>query len=221
MLGALAHEWVRIRTVRSTWVLMSTGFGLSVLVAIATALGIRDRPLDPAALAALLTTVTFFVPVVAGVLGVLAVTTALAVATIVAACIAGRALAGPELAGLDVPAGRVVGAVLYVGLWALFGVALGSLVRHAAGALVLLPLWPFVIEPLAVGLAVFDPLAGLRPILPFLPATAGRRMYAGDGGARLFDEVALLPPAVGAMVFAAYAVALLLVAVAVFERRDA
>jgi len=91
-------------------------------------------------------------------------------------------------------------------LTALMAFAIGSLARTAILPLILL-------LPLVVGIG--DLLAGAWAGARFLPVTAGAAMYSDPAAG------AYLPPVVGGLVQAAWAVVLLGVALVVFARRDA
>ncbi|WP_052129099.1 hypothetical protein [Clavibacter michiganensis] len=91
-------------------------------------------------------------------------------------------------------------------LTALMAFAVGSLARAAILPLILL-------LPLVVGIG--DLLAGAWAGARFLPVTAGAAMYSDPAAG------AYLPPVVGGLVQAAWAVVLLGVALVVFARRDA
>jgi ABC-2 type transport system permease protein len=76
--AALRMEWVRLTSLRSTFLVVLLAFGLGAAVALAVALAVRDEPLDAELGAAVLTSGGALVPlplaaVMMGVLGVLAV----------------------------------------------------------------------------------------------------------------------------------------------------
>lgn len=142
---------------------------------------------------------------------------------VVAAVFAGVCIALISVAALlvaQVPLGdaatwRVIGAVtLYAVLAAVLGVAVGALIRVAAGAVAILLLWPLVVEPIVGNM----PNAGSE-IGPWLPFT------------NMFDFLQvqwLFPtyqhpwgPAGSALYFAAVVLALFVAAVVVVDRRDA
>ena len=120
--------------------------------------------------------------------------------------------AGP-LSLLQAGAWRTVGAVaLYAALAAVLAVSLGGLLRHAAGVITILLLWPFVLEPLLGAL----PRVGERigPFLPFVNA------YEFTGVLQRGSNSLLWGP-VGALLYFTGFVALLFVAAAfVINRRD-
>jgi ABC-2 type transport system permease protein len=108
---------------------------------------------------------------------------------------------------------RTISAVaLYAALAAMLAVSLGGLLRHAAGVITILLLWPFVVEPLLGAL----PRIGARigPFLPFVNA------YEFTGVLRRGSDSLLWGP-VGALLYFTGFVALLFVAAAfVINRRD-
>jgi len=97
----------------------------------------------------------------------------------------------------------LAGAGLYLGLVAVFGVALGALVRSSAGGIAIL----------AGTLLILPGLVGLLPdswssdISPYLPSTAGQAVLT------LHPAAGSLSPGAGIAVFAGY-VALVLAAAA-------
>lgn len=110
---------------------------------------------------------------------------------------------------------RAVGAIaLYGVLTAVLGVAVGALVRHAAGAVAVLLMWPLVAEPILGNLPNISSEVG--PYLPF-------------GNAFLFTRVQWLYPGydmpwdeVGSLLYFAAVVAVIYVAaIVVVNRRDA
>ena len=110
---------------------------------------------------------------------------------------------------------RVVGAIaLYGVLTAVLGVAVGALVRHAAGAVAVLLMWPLVAEPILGNLPNIGSEVG--PYLPF-------------GNAFLFTRVEWLYPvydmpwdeAGSLLYFATVVVVIYVAAIVVVNRRDA
>jgi hypothetical protein len=93
-------------------------------------------------------------------------TVVLTVAAVVVARLSSDPLVG---AGLSLAAGgvwRVVGLMaVYAVLAAVLGVGVGALLRHTAGAVVLLLLWPLVVEPIVANLPDLGPR--VTPFLPF------------------------------------------------------
>ncbi|BBY27797.1 ABC transporter permease [Mycolicibacterium sediminis] len=68
-------------------------------------------------------------------------------------------LAGPEVWRL------ALALAVFAAVAAVLGVAVGALVRHAAGAVAILLLWPLVVEPILGNLPTVGPRIG--PFLPF------------------------------------------------------
>lgn len=97
------------------------------------------------------------------------VTAATTVACIAVARVAADPLVGAGLS-LALPATwrLVVALAVYAAVAAVLGVAVGVLLRHAAGAVAVLLLWPLVIEPILGNLPNLGPRVG--PFLPFLNA---------------------------------------------------
>jgi hypothetical protein len=118
-----------------------------------------------------------------------------------------------QLSLLDGEVWLTVGAVaLYAALAAVLAVSLGALLRHAAGAITILLLWPFVVEPLLSSM----PRVGDRvsPFLPFINAYE----FIGSG---IYRDDRLLWGPVGALLYFTGFVAVLFVAAAfVTIRRD-
>jgi len=129
-------------------------------------------------------------------------------------------LMSPPLAASQLSLGlpdtwRPVGAIaLFAALSAVLGVAVAALLRHSAGAVAVLLLWPLVVEPVVGNLPSIGSEVG--PYLPFA------NMF-------LFIDVQWLYPAYampwgvfGSLVyFAAIVAAVFLVAIVVVNRRDA
>ena len=208
---AVRMEWVRVRTVRSTVVLL--GLALLLPAAIAVLVGLNSRaPLDASQVVAGLTAGSGFTPlplpaVFAGVLGVLSVGhdydhgTIRAVLTAVprrsasadgAPGCRGRSVAVAAVVGLALdavalrvalrpatpwtaPAAALAGYVLLLVLWALVGAALALLMRATTGPIVVLLVWPLMVEPLLGLLLSSERLAALNPLARYLPFQAGRR----------------------------------------------
>jgi hypothetical protein len=131
-------------------------------------------------------------------------------------------MAGPPLVGVEshlslAAAGtwRAVGAIaLYGVLAAVLGVAVAALLRHSAGAVAVLLMWPLVVEPILGNLPNIGSEVG--PYLPF-------------GNAFLFTRVQWLYPAydmpwgeLGSLAYFTTVVAVVYVAaIVVVNRRDA
>jgi ABC-2 type transport system permease protein len=137
------------------------------------------------------------------------------IGAVVVAKLAAPPLVGSRLSLADVDTWRPVGAIaLFAILTAALGVAVAALLRHAAGAVAVLLLWPLLVEPVVGNLPSIGSEVG--PYLPFA------NMF-------LFIDVQWLYPAyampwgvVGSLVyFTAIVVVVFLAAVAVVNRRDA
>ena len=135
-------------------------------------------------------------------------------ATVVARLLAAP-LAGDQLSLLEGSVWRVSAALgLFAALAAVLGVAVGALLRHTAGAVAALLLWPLVIEPVLGNLPNIG--AEVGPYLPF-------------SNVFLFTHVPWMYPdyempwgEVGSLVyFAAVTAAVFVIAVVVVDRRDA
>ncbi|RFU37841.1 ABC transporter permease [Actinomadura logoneensis] len=252
---AVAAEWIKIRTVRSTfWTLLAglvVTIGLScllawVFVSAYDRLGARDRlRFDPTAYG--LAGINFGM-VAFGVLGVLVVTGEYATGMIRTSLTAvprrGRLFAAKALVlggvvlvvgeivsfaayflsqlifadrHLDAGLGEdgvlraVIGGGLYLTLIALLALAIGTLLRHTAGAVTTV-----------LGLLFVLPIIG-----SFLPGDLGRTVRkvlpAGAGGAIMNTRPSeeSLSPWAGLGVFTLYTVVLLVAALLAFQRRDA
>ncbi|MBS43908.1 MAG: ABC transporter permease [Nocardioides sp.] len=95
--------------------------------------------------------------------------------------------------------------VLVTGLWAVLGVALGTLVTHQVAAVVVVLGFTQLVEPVAR--AALSAVEGLDVVGRFLPGAAADAVV----GTSVFDQVgggSLLPVWAGLLVLAAYAVVL-------------
>jgi hypothetical protein len=137
----------------------------------------------------------------------------------VAAAVTARLLADPLLgAQLSLSAGgvwRVSGALaLSAALAAVLGVAVGGLLRHTAGAVAVLLLWPLVVEPVLANLPDIGSEVG--PYLPFVNVFVFTRVQW------LYPDYAMPWGEVGSLVyFAVVVVVAFVAAVFVVNRRDA
>jgi len=141
-----------------------------------------------------------------------------AVLTVGAMLVAGMAsdpLIGAQLSLAEPGVWQLTGALaLYAALAAVLGVAVGALLRHAAGAVAVLLLWPLVVEPILGNLPDIGSEVG--PFLPF-------------GNAFVFADVQWLYPSysmpwdrLGSLLYFAVVVsAVFVVATVVVNRRDA
>jgi hypothetical protein len=142
-----------------------------------------------------------------------------AAALTIAAVLVGRLMAPPlvgsNLSLVDPGTWRLVGAIsLFAALAAVLGVAVAALLRHSAGAVAVLLMWPLVTEPILGNLPNIGSEVG--PYLPF-------------GNAFLFTRVEWLYPVYdmpwgerGSLLYFAAVVAVMFAsAIVVVNRRDA
>jgi len=99
--------------------------------------------------------------------------------------------------------------------------AVTSLMRNQTGAIVIMLVWPLVIENVVQ--AVFflvPPLRDAGELLRFLPFEAGKSMLSGlDVTGSMFGNP--LSPWAGFIVFGLYAAALMAASFTLFHKRDA
>lgn len=96
-------------------------------------------------------------------------TTVLVLASVVVARLLSDAVPSTELSVTAPGVWRVAGALAaYAMATAVLGVAVGALLRHTAGALAILLLWPLVVEPILANTP--DLGARVGPFLPFVNA---------------------------------------------------
>lgn len=128
-----------------------------------------------------------------------------------------------ELPGFDAPLNEVIpGYFTLVVLYTILGLALAQLFRGVPSALVVLLVFPLVVETLISGLSLVPALDWLQPALRFLPFSAGTRLMAtqpydpmGGPDFDYFERWA------SGGVFAAFVAIILLVAWTLFKKRDA
>jgi len=111
----------------------------------------------------------------------------------------------------------VIGAGLYLVVIGLMGVAFGWILRSAAGAISTL-VAIVIILPILVQVI---PVDWIKAADPYLPSRAGQAIYWVDTTLLKRFAEGSLDPWPGFALFAAYAVALLVVAAVVVKRRDA
>lgn len=119
--------------------------------------------------------------------------------------------------------GIVPGYIVYVMLYTLCGLAFAQLFRGVPSALVVILLFPLVIEGLITGLSMIPALDWLVPVVKFLPFTAGSLLMATGApdmgpdapGYDFFGRWA------SGGVFAAFVAIILAVAWYLFKKRDA
>jgi ABC-2 type transport system permease protein len=138
---------------------------------------------------------------------VLAALVSLSISLVAAVAIIGDA-AQPNA---DEPIGRFVGAGLYWALAALMALAITVLARSG-----IVPLIVLITNGTVVSVSFL--LWKVTPLARYLPDLAGTRLFAGESFTAVDDA---LPPITGGLVMTAWAVALLLLAGVVLNRRDA
>lgn len=137
------------------------------------------------------------------------------IAAVIVARLVAEPMAGAQLS-LGNPAvwGVAGGIALYAALAAVLGVAVGALLRFAAGSVAVLLLWPLVAEPLLGNMPNSGPQIG--PWLPFA------NMYRYLGVEWLFPAYTMPWGGMGSLLYFVVVVAVLFVAAAVvLNRRDA
>ena len=137
------------------------------------------------------------------------------VASVATARVAADPTVGIQLSFADARVWQLAGGIaLYAALAAVLGVAVGTLVRFAAGAVAVLLLWPLLAEPLLGNLPGDG--AEIGPWLPFA------NVYRFLDVEWLFPTYAMHWGQVGSLVYFAVVVVVLFVAAAVvLDRRDA
>lgn len=101
-------------------------------------------------------------------------------------------------------------------LYGVLGVALGQLTRSIPAALVILLVFPLVVEPVVSGLSGLAVLRWLGEITVFLPFTAGMQLVTIDAA-----RADALGRAEGGVVFSGFVALVLSAGWILFERRDA
>jgi ABC-2 type transport system permease protein len=257
VLDAVRMEWVRLRTVRSTSVLLVLALLLPAAIAVLVGLN-TEPPLDPTGVVAGLTAGAGFSPlplpaVFAGVLGVLAVghdyehgtgravlaavprrsallagrlgvlALAVAVAAVVGLALdaAVLALTLPSGYSLDGAVGALAGYVLLLVLWSLVGAGLALLLRATTGPIVILLVWPLIVEPLLTALLSSERLRVLNPLARYLPFQSGRQLAVPDSVRAASEDPELLTQLQGGLVFTAFTAVVVALGWLAFERRDA
>ena len=113
----------------------------------------------------------------------------------------------------------LVGYVLLTLIYAMIGMALAGLLRNLPGAIVLLIVWPLVIESLLTFLTLIPALEGLQDETRFLPFYAGQQLVAT--GPALGNPFPVVGPWEGGAIFGGTALVLLVLWAVLFRRRDA
>lgn len=273
MTDAVRYEWLRIRTIRSTWWLTGVTATIAIAVSFLIALGISAAfdggsalQRDETALAAQIVVsqgsafgefgAPFLLPYVLGMLGVFtwgheyrhgmirATLTALSSRTnswIAKYLVTGVWVAMTVLVSLTVCAGAgwlwlhdngisfataavwgtILKCVAYTVLFTWVAMSVASLVRNQAGAIVIVLVWPLVIENLVQAVFfIVEPLRDSGDLLRFLPFEAGKAMLSGfDVEVGLFGDP--LTPWAGFIVFGAFTAALMGASLILFHKRDA
>lgn len=142
-------------------------------------------------------------------------TAALSIGAVLVAGMSSDPLVGAQLALTESGVWQLTGALaVYAALAAVLGVAVGALLRYAAGAVAVLLLWPLVVEPIVGNLPDIGSQVG--PYLPF-------------GNVFVFTDVQWLyltysmpwGPLGSLVYFAAVVILIFVVATVVVNRRDA
>jgi ABC-type transport system involved in multi-copper enzyme maturation permease subunit len=258
---ALRFEWVRIRTLRSTYWLIGLALVLSAAVALIFGLATRSDPLTVVIIGRALTAGgDFGVPFPAifmAIIGIfatgheyrhntiqptltaipqrsrlLAAKVIVVVATAVLVAVVSMLLCwvvfmitrGESVALGDAPLPEALGGyVVYTVLWAVLGLALAQLFRGVPSAIVVIFVFPFIVETVIVGLSFVPALDWLQPALKFLPFSAGSRLFAfedfptGEGQPN-FD---FLDRWVSGSVFAVFVGVILAIGWVLFQKKDA
>jgi ABC-2 type transport system permease protein len=244
----VASEWIKLRSVRSTIVLLivvlATGVGFSLLTSASIP---ADQLEEVDELGGRLTLVLSGVSIgltLFAVLGVLSISQELrfgtirvtfaavpsrspvvvakavvlavvALAVTIPTVILAAGVGGIVLEARDLPIDfgdpdvrrALLGAVVLAALYALLGLAVGCIVRHQVFALVVIIVWPVVVEPIVNAIS-----ADVGKYLPF---------QAGNALISTGDNDDLLPPLAGGLYLAGFALVLLAIGLVLVHRRDA
>jgi ABC-type transport system involved in multi-copper enzyme maturation permease subunit len=268
MTDALSYEWVRLRTLRSTWWLSGVaavlGCGVALLIGLAFRSEItgnggptgEDLRLLPGVLASdgASVFVPYLIAFVVAMIGIFAwgheyrhgmvratltavpdrvavwaakflvvgvwVAALTAVVSTLSLLIGALTLSGVGVDVLTADAWRMVGrCTVYTLLLTWVVTAFTAIVRQQVVALVLMFLWPFVIENVITGIVLGVPaLRGLSGAVRFLPFDAGQRMVRDLDIGLAADPFS---PWQGFAVLATLCVLLLAASLVLFRRRDA
>lgn len=241
--SVLRSEWIKLTSVRVNRVVLALAVVIAGFAAWAVAVSVTDEVLTVSKVFVFPTLLVAVLSAVAGILlftseaqhGTLAtavsaqpsrwVIAAAKAVTVVAfglvlgvagsaAGAVGAALAGIEVGDTKAMAVTFAYALLYTALAGLFGLGIGMIVRHGAGAISGLLVWWFVVENLILA---FAPATLAR----FLPFDAGYRML---GVGSDFDSPEMIAAALSrptyALVFTVAAVVAVLIGSVLFLRRD-
>lgn len=129
------------------------------------------------------------------------------------AFLTGQAILGAHGVGLTSPGAlrSIVGVGLYLGLFAIFGVALGTLIRRSTGAIAAL----FGLILLLPALLLTLPASMRDIVIKFLPSNAGQAIFTNS------NDSSTLSRWLGLAVFVAYGAAVLAPSLVLVRRRDA
>ncbi|MGZ8734005.1 MAG: ABC transporter permease [Acidimicrobiia bacterium] len=239
MNALLRGEWIKFRSVRSTWVMVSIAIVLALLIAGIAANSLEGR--HPAEAVAVSSTFVFVLLLVLGVqfiaqeyrfgtiratftavpdrrwlllakvlfgIGIGLVTALLAVAgslAVAAVVLNGQGRSIPlDARLLETITGYVLIAVISVGL----GIGVGAITRNSALGITAVLVEMFVVESLVTVFVSED----LGSVLPFTASFAAIPENSGGSG--------LSPWFVAVLVYAAWAVGLLVIGAVIVERRD-
>ncbi|MCG5432198.1 ABC transporter permease [Mycobacterium sp. MYCO198283] len=215
-LGAAGSEWTPVTPNDVAMGLAAVGVPVLMVVAALTVTGeYRTGLIRTTLLAIPNRTIMIGAKALLAVLVTVPFTAALMLLSLLAAKGQASAAGGMLLDLGSAAAWRPVWAVaVYAGLAVVLAIGVAALVRHSAGAVAVLLLWPFVLEPV---LAVLPSTSGwARPLLPFTNAFAFTDvpwLYVTDG---------LWWGPTGSLVyFAVVAVAVFVAGAVVVNRRDA
>ena len=240
--GSMQAEWIKLWSLRSTWLTLLGVFaiGVPVIWAVASFSGDEVTTVESswfywtavsAVMAAVVGVLIFTADAHHGVVAVMLtsqparfvivvgkVVTVMAIGAVFGVVSASAGILGALLAGVpwgsasDVVTG-VPWAIGYTMLTALLGLGVGLLVRSTAFAIAAVVIWGYLIEGL---LALVMPASAGR----FLPFLAGDQMLA-FGSPGITTNAAVLSRTEGALVLGAYVAAVLLAGSLSFDRRDA
>ena len=239
---ALASERIKLTTIRSNRIILGLTITIGMSVSWAVATFVTDEILTIAEVFSFSIVFTAVFAAVAGILnftaeaehGTLGLTIAarperMAVATAktvsaglfgallgaagLASGLAGAALSGIDFGDTSTIAPTAGWAILFTTLAAILGLGVGLMSRSSSGAISGVLVWWLVIENLIVAFAD-------RQVSRYLPFTAGNRLldFEPEESELLGD---LLSRPAGALIFGGYALAALVIGVAMFRRSDA
>jgi ABC-2 type transport system permease protein len=249
MMNQLRSEWIKLRTVRSTWILLFVSIGISLVVGGLVGLARRQEELFGGDTAVSLMTGFFLSMFIVGVSAVLLVSSEFRTGTIRATLAAqpsrlrlfaakvvvvaiAALLVSIVMCALALGVGRallatgngsvvfdgsdwasVLGAMMFFMLFALWGVGLAFIIRHSAGAICALILWPLVGEGILMN--IITSLLKKEWIMKFMPYTAGSQLFTNAN-----NDLGL-SRSTGGLYFGAFVVASLALGYWMFQRRDA